>query len=95
MRNVWGAPSSRRGPQVHDGGPNLPVIWGRGGPNRMGAPKFYDTVTPSIKRAISAEVRRRFFAPKFQMPNISAIGAWSEIYPMPFWIDLNETRRFN
>jgi len=35
MRNIWGAPSSRRGPQ-------LPVIWGRGGPNRMGAPKFYD-----------------------------------------------------
>jgi len=32
------------GPQVHDGGPNLPVIWGRGGgPNRMAAPKFYDT----------------------------------------------------
>jgi len=31
------------GPQVHDGGPNLLVIWGRGRPNRMGAPKFYDT----------------------------------------------------
>ena len=32
-----------RGPHVHGGGPNLPVVWGPGGPNRMGAPKFYDT----------------------------------------------------
>ena len=32
-----------KGPHVHGGGPNLPVVWGPGGPNRMGAPKFYDT----------------------------------------------------
>ena len=59
------------------------------------AAKLLWPVTLSMKRALSAEVRRRFYAPKFQMPNISAIGAWSEIYPMPFWIDLSETRRFN
>ena len=59
------------------------------------AAKLLWPVTPSINRALSAEVRRRFCAPKFHMPNISAIGAWPEIYPMPFWIDLSETRRFN
>ena len=48
------------------------------------AAKLLWPVTLSMKRALSAEVRRRFYAPKFQMPNISAIGAWSEIYPMPF-----------
>ena len=31
------------GAQVHGGGPILTVKWGRGGPQLMGAPKFYDT----------------------------------------------------
>ena len=66
-----------KGSKMHEGGPNIPVKWGRGDPIYVGAPNFYDTGTHWSVRPLHAR-RRVAGAERSDGVLCSAIAAHAE-----------------